>query len=52
LADVLADKDIEDLEQIIPKCNKELLNKIIKEIIDRENLFKSKKAEFEKIKTV
>lgn len=43
----LAEKDIEDLDQMIPKCDKELLNNIIKEIIDREDLFESKKKEFE-----
>lgn len=43
----LAEKDIEDLNQMIPKCDKELLNNIIKEIIDREDLFESKKKEFE-----
>ena len=42
----LAEKDIEDLDQMIPKCDKELLNNIIKEIIDREDLFESKKNEF------
>jgi len=42
----LAQKDIEDLDQIIPKCDKKALNNIIKEIIDREDLFESKKTEF------
>ena len=42
----LADKDMEDLEQIIPKCDKNTLNKIIDEIINREDLFESKKEEF------
>jgi len=42
----LAEKDIEDLDQIVPNCNKKLLNKIIKEIIDRDDLFDSKKNEF------
>ena len=42
----LAEKDIEDLNQIIPKCDKKILNIIIKEIIDREDLFESKKNEF------
>ena len=42
----LAPKDIEDLDQIIPNCNKEVLNKIIDEIINREDLFESKKEEF------
>ena len=42
----LAKKDIEDLNQIIPKCNKKLLNSIINEILDRNDLFESKKNEF------
>ncbi len=44
----LADKDIEDLNQIVPNCNKEELNKIIDEIIKRTDLFDSKKDEFVK----
>lgn len=42
----LAPKDLEDLEQIIPNCNKETLNSIIDEVINREDLFESKKSEF------
>ena len=42
----LANKDIEDLDELIPKCNKELINKIIDEIINRDDLFESKKKEF------
>lgn len=42
----LAPKDLEDLEQIIPNCNKEILNNIINEVINREDLFESKKSEF------
>ena len=44
----LADKDIEDLEQIIPKCNKNKLNKIIEEILNRDDLFESKKDGFKR----
>lgn len=33
----LAEKDIEDLNQIIPKCNKDLLNQIINEILKFAN---------------
>lgn len=44
----LASKDIEDLDEIIPNCNKNLLNSVIKEILDREDLFESKRNEFEK----
>ncbi len=42
----LAPKDIEDLNEIIPKCDKGILNSIIEEILNREDLFESKKAEF------
>ena len=42
----MAEKDIEDLNQIIPKCNKEVLNQVIKEVLNREDLFESKKSEF------
>lgn len=42
----LAPKDIEDLDQIIPTCDKNVLNNIIDEIINREDLFVSKKEEF------
>lgn len=42
----LAPKDIEDLDQIIPTCDKNVLNNIIDEIINREDLFDSKKEEF------
>lgn len=44
----LAPKDIEDLNQIMPNCNKLVLNSIIEEILNREDLFESKKVEFEK----
>lgn len=44
----LAPKDIEDLNQIIPNCNKEVLNTIIEEVLNREDLFESKRTEFEK----
>lgn len=42
----LAEKDIEDLNQIVPACNKKILNEIIEEIISRNDLFESKKEEF------
>lgn len=42
----LAEKDIEDLNQIIPYCDKNVLNNIIDEILNRDDLFESKKAEF------
>ena len=44
----LAQKDIEDLDQIIPNCNKKILNDIIQEVLNREDLFESKKQEFER----
>lgn len=44
----LAEKDIEDLNQIIPNCDKNILNDIIKEILNRKDLFKSKRKEFER----
>lgn len=44
----LAQKDIEDLNQIIPNCNKEMINSIIEEILNREDLFESKNIEFER----
>lgn len=42
----LAEKDIQDLDEIIPKCNKQILNNIIDEITERIDLFQSKKDEF------
>ena len=48
----LAEKDIEDLNQIIPKCDKKILNNVIEEVLNREDLFDSKKNEFvKKLKT-
>ena len=44
----LAKKDIEDLNEIIPNCNKKILNNIIEEILNREDLFESKRNEFVK----
>ena len=41
-----AKKDLEDLNEIIPNCNKQILNEIIKEILEREDLFDSKKQGF------
>ena len=48
----LAEKDIEDLDQMIPNCKKELLNSIIDEILERNDLFESKKEEFKKKLTI
>lgn len=42
----LAEKDIEDLDEIMPKCDKIVINNIIKEILDRKDLFESKKIGF------
>ena len=44
----LAEKDIEDLNQIIPKCDKKILNNVIEEVLNREDLFNSKRNEFVK----
>ena len=44
----LAEKDEEDLKQIIPQCDRKQLNTIIQEIMDREDLLQSKKEEFER----
>ena len=44
----LAQKDLEDLEQIMPYCDKKVLNTIINEVLNREDLFESKKEEFER----
>lgn len=44
----LAEKDIEDLNQIIPKCDKNILNNVIDEVLNREDLFDSKRNEFVK----
>lgn len=44
----LEEKDIEDIDQLIEASSKELINQIIDEVLERENLFKSKKIEFKK----
>lgn len=44
----LAEKDIEDLNQIIPKCDKKVLNDVIGEVLNRKDLFDSKRNEFVK----
>ena len=33
---------------MIPNCNKEILNHVIEEVLNRDDLFESKKAEFQK----
>ena len=42
----LARKDIDDLDQIMPNCNIEILNTIINETIARQDLYDTKKQEF------
>ena len=42
----LAKKDLEDLEEILPKCDKEILNNIIEEVLKRNDLYESKKRAF------
>ena len=39
---------MEDLNQIIPKCDKNVLNNVIDEVLNREDLFDSKRNEFVK----
>lgn len=41
-------EDIEDLNQIMPNCDKNVLKQIINEILSREDLFESKKEGFVK----
>ena len=42
----LAAKDIEDIEEMIKTCDFKLLNQIIEEVLERDDLYESKKAEF------
>lgn len=42
----LAEKDINDIDEMIQNCDKKVLNEIINETINREDLFDSKKEEF------
>ena len=39
-------KDIQDIDELISKCDKELINKIIDNIISRDDLYEGKKHEF------
>ncbi|WPX08708.1 DUF6036 family nucleotidyltransferase [Anaerocellum danielii] len=46
------EKDIEDIDKLMPSCNKELINKIIEEILNRKDFFEIKKKRFsENLKT-
>lgn len=42
----MAEKDIDDLNQIIPNCDKNLLNKIIDEVLNRDDLDETKREGF------
>jgi len=42
----LDEKDIEDIDKLMPSCNKELINKIIEEILNRKDFFETKKKSF------
>jgi len=42
----LDEKDIEDIDKLMPSCNKELINKIIEEILTRKDFFETKKKRF------
>lgn len=39
-------KDIEDMDQLMQKCNKDTIRMIIDEILNRDDLFESKKQGF------
>ncbi|TYQ15725.1 UNVERIFIED_CONTAM: hypothetical protein Cloal_2208 [Acetivibrio alkalicellulosi] len=39
-------KDIEDMQELMPKCDKKVINIIINEILNRNDLFDSKKKAF------
>ena len=42
----MADKDIEDMNEMITHCNKDTILKIVDEILERDDLFDSKKEQF------
>lgn len=42
----LEEKDIEDIDQLINLADKELINRIIDEVLSREDLYESKKEQF------
>ena len=44
----LEGKDIEDIDELIKVADKELINRIISEVLDRDDLFESKKEGFKK----
>lgn len=44
----LAEKDQEDLDQMVPKCDKNTLNIVIQEVLERTDLLESKRREFER----
>lgn len=44
----LEEKDIEDIDILIHKADKKLINTIIDEVLAREDLFESKKREFKR----
>ncbi len=42
----MAPRDVEDIDQLIPFCDKELLRRIIEEILLRTDLYESKRERF------
>ncbi|RKD32290.1 DUF6036 family nucleotidyltransferase [Thermohalobacter berrensis] len=42
----LSEKDLQDIDLLIEKADKKLINKIIEEVINRKDLFEIKKKEF------
>jgi hypothetical protein len=44
----LSEKDLQDIDLLIKKADKKLINQIIEEILHRKDLFESKKKEFKR----
>ncbi|WP_278244316.1 DUF6036 family nucleotidyltransferase [Caldisalinibacter kiritimatiensis] len=44
----LSEKDFQDIDFLIKKADKNLIKEIIKEVINRNDLFESKKEEFKR----
>lgn len=42
----LNEKDIEDIERLLPACDKKLIAKIIEEVLNRKDFFEAKKKKF------
>ncbi|EOC99384.1 hypothetical protein L21TH_2642 [Caldisalinibacter kiritimatiensis] len=44
----MSEKDFQDIDFLIKKADKNLIKEIIKEVINRNDLFESKKEEFKR----